>query len=272
LAGQAAAQDARPLSLPNLITPWGEPSTLGAAGNAGPAISLLDGVDPADDRSNREGRLRIGADGRLLDTSETFFIQSGSDAEACDFLVEEDVLDSGRASSLVHAFHEAEGQLLCATNSRPTNANFLWMRELAAISPPALATMVQVVGDGMARTARFYGLDAPLFPDLVKLTRLGKGMSVIPPKRWVSARVSGEENHRQGFTGQLFISDCHGGALYFTGLDMAVEPKLGRFVAAPTGSSHEHALLRVEEGILLVLSFAMRTSREHIGPYLRSIF
>jgi hypothetical protein len=97
-------------------------------------------------------------------------------------------------------------------------------------------------------------------------------MSVIPPKRWVSARVSGEENHRQGFTGQLFISDCHGGALYFTGLDMAVEPKLGRFVAAPTGSSHEHALLRVEEGILLVLSFAMRTSREHIGPYLRSIF
>jgi hypothetical protein len=53
---------------------------------------------------------------------------------------------------------------------------------------------------------------------------------------------------------------------------MAVEPKLGRFVAATSGSYHEQALLRVEEGALLVLSFAMRFSREQISPDLRQIF
>jgi hypothetical protein len=84
--------------------------------------------------------------------------------------------------------------------------------------------------------------------------------------------VISEEQHRGGFAGQVFVSDCQGGVLYFIGLDMAVEPKRGRFVAATNGPDHEQALLRVEEGALLVLSFAMRFSREQISLDLRQIF
>jgi hypothetical protein len=256
------------VSLPSLVTP----SAFGAVDDDRAVGSLLAGMDPADDRLTREGRLRIGADGRLLDASETFLIRSAADAVACDFLVEEGLLDGERASSLVQAFQETEEQLLRTNSGRPPNSSFLWMRELAASRPSALATVVDLVRDGAARTACFYGLDGPLYPDLIKLTKLGKGMSAMPPRRSASARVISEEQHRGGFAGQVFVSDCQGGVLYFTGLDMAVEPKLGRFVAATSGSYHEQALLRVEEGALLVLSFAMRFSREQISLHLRGIF
>lgn len=266
--GHAPIPDARPVSLPHLV----RPSSLGAVDDDRAVGSLLAGMDPAEDRLTREGRLRIGADGRLLDASETFLIRSAADADACDFLVEEGLLDGERASSLVQAFQETEEQLLRTNSGRPPTSSFLWMRELAASRPSALATVVDLVRDGAARTACFYGLDGPLYPDLIKLTKLGKGMSAMPPRRSASARVISEEQHRGGFAGQVFVSDCQGGVLYFTGLDMAVEPKLGRFVAATSGAYHEQALLRVEEGALLVLSFAMRFSREQISLHLRGIF
>jgi hypothetical protein len=208
----------------------------------------------------------------LLDASETFLIGSAADADPCDFLVEEGLLDSERASSLVQAFQEAEEQLLRTNSGRPPNSSFLWMHELAASRPSALATVVDLVRDGAARTARFYGLDRPLFPDLIKLTKLGKGRSAMPPRRSASARVISEKQDPGGFAGQVFVSDCQGGALYFIGLDIAVEPKRGRFVAATNGPYHEQALLRVEEGTLLVLSFAMRFSAEQISLDLRQIF
>jgi hypothetical protein len=219
---------------------------------------------------DREERLRIGSDGRLLDASETYMIRSVADADPCDFLVEEGLLDSGRAAALAQAFEEAEKQLIGSKN-KPAHGSFLWMRELASSRPNALPTVVDLVRAGMASTARFYRLEAPLFPDLVKLTKLGMGMAHVPPRK-SGTYLNAKGQQPAGFAGHIFISECQGGALYFPSLDMAIEPKLGRLVAAPNGSDHEQALLRVEEGALFVLSFAMRFRRERTSPDLRRIF
>ena len=210
--------------------------------------------------------------GSLLDASETYLIQSAADAEACDFLVEEELMVSERATSLARVFQEAGQKLLGSNGGHPAGRGFLWMRELAAIRADAIEPIVDLVREGMARTAGFYSVDSPLFPDLIKLTKLEKGMSAMPPRRSGPAHVSSPRGLLAGFAGEIFVSDCQGGALYFTGLDMAVEPRVGRFVAATGGAYHERALLRVEEGNLLVLSFAMRFSREEISPDLRQIF
>jgi len=237
------------------------------------AASPLDGIDVADDSLNREGRLRIGSDGRLLDASETYRIQSAADAEACNFLVAENLLDAEQASSLAETFRAVEGQILRANGSALPASSFLWMREISAKRPDAVDPLVALIKNGMARTAEFYGVKPPLFPDLIQLRRLGTGMSALPVRGAAPLHAYSEGAEAPGFTGHLFINDdCEGGALYFTGLDMAVEPKLGRFVAGTSGAYHERAVLRVDSGALLVLSFVMRLRREQISPDLLKIF
>ena len=236
------------------------------------AASPLDGIDVADDSLNRAGRLRIGSDGRLLDASETYRIQTAADADACNFLVAENLLDAEQASLLAEAFRDVEGQILRANGSELPAKSFLWMREISAKRPDAVDPLVPLIKNGMARTAEFYGLETPLFPDLIQLRKLGTGMSAMPVRRTAPPH-SYTETDAPGFAGHLFLNDDYvGGALYFTGLDMAVEPKLGRFVAATSGAYHEQALLRVDSGSLLVLSFVMQRRREQISPDLRKIF
>ncbi len=235
--------------------------------------SPLDGIDLADDSLNREGRLRIGSDGRLLDASETYRIQSTADAEACNFLVAESLLDTEQASSLTEVFRDVERQVLRSKGSALPDNGFLWMREISASRPDATDPIIELVKRGMAQTAEFYSLEATLFPDLIRLRKLGTGMSARPGRRAAPLRAYPEGTDLVGFAGHLFVNDdCEGGALYFTGLDMAVEPRLGRFVASTNCPYHEQALLRVDSGALLVLSFVMRLSREQISLDLRQIF
>ncbi len=223
------------------------------------AASLFRGIDPWDDALNRDGRLRLGSDGGLRDASETYRIETTADASDCDFLVADGVATADTASLLADAYEEVERCLLCAGGDAPAESSFLWLREIASRRPDAVDAILGLVEDGLARTSAFYELDAALRLDDVRLRRIGIGGAVMPPRRIAPRAAYPAAANTLGFSGHLVVgAKCEGGGLYFTGLDMEVAPRHGRFVAAPDAPYYERAILKVTSGALLVLSFAMR--------------
>jgi glycosyltransferase involved in cell wall biosynthesis len=222
--------------------------------------ALFRGVDPWDDTLNRDGRLRIGSDGALRDASETYRIDADADASDCDFLVADDLVATDTASLLADAYKDAERHLLCADNAAPAGSSFLWLREIEPTRPDAVGPILEIVEDALARISAFYELDATLHPEDVRLRRIGAGGALIPPRRVAPHTAYPDPGKPPGFSGQIVIgAECEGGGLYFTGLDMEVAPRRGRLVGTMDAPYHEHAILKVTSGELLLLSFAMRT-------------
>ncbi len=229
------------------------------------ADSLLEAIAPMGDGDSRQGALRIGPDGRLRDHFETYTVRSESDAADCDFLVVDGLLDAQQLSLLSSIFDEAEKNVLANGHDAIRGTSFLWLSELALTHPEVVGPIREIVARGVALTAEFYDLTAPLSPDLVRLEKVRRGMAIMP--RAQSMGIQADESDPFGFSGFLFVDAApRGGALYFTGLDMAVEPRSGRFVAATSSPHHERAVLTVEDGNLLALSFSMRFANVAAQP------
>ena len=221
--------------------------------------SLLDMLEPADSRESWLGRLRVGGDGRLLDGSGTYAIRSQSDAADCDFLVADDLVDARQLSSIERAFEDAERMIIADSQDGVDKNSFLWLSELALAHPETASLVRQVVERGIALTTEFYGLTVPIRPELIHLQKLRRGTAAGPNPRTSSVLADADNPDPFSFSGFFFVDgSCRGGDLYFTGLDIAVEPKAGRFVAATSGPHHERAMLQIEEGAILALSFSMR--------------
>ncbi len=238
--------------------PISGPETNNPNGGLWGADSILDTVSPIDGSETWLGGLRIGPDGRLRDRSATYEIHTQSDAADCDFLVADDALDPALMHLLASIFDEAERRVANGLDTTRGNS-YLWLGELALIYPEAADRIRAVVARAIALTAGFYDLRAPLRPDLVRLEKLRQGTSIMPRSKMSSMLANGSNGNSFDFRGLGFIDTARdGGALYFASLDMLVEPKPGRLVAATSGPHHDQAVLRVEDGTLLALTFSMR--------------
>ena len=239
-------------------------STPNSAAN-GHGDSALAAIEGTWSEENELGRQGIGSDGRLLRPSTSYVIQAVEDAEGCDFLVADSVADVRQCRSVENTFREIEQQMARRAERSPAGNSFLRFEEVLAARPDAAALVVDAVRRATELTARFYGLTVPVYPTQVKIAQVGAGTFIMPRRPILVPRGVGSDAPQQDFAGLLCLSDdVEGGETYFTTIDIAVKPELGRYIGCTASPYHERAVLRVNSGTLLTLSFIMRSEcRRH---------
>jgi hypothetical protein len=219
--------------------------------------SLLNQIEGAQTPRNKAGRNRIDRDGRLADRRQTYVVRSQQDAAACDFLVVDDLLTVEECAILCRTFAELEDRTFKSADIDPYwNDRFIWHADIAAARPEAGAIMSRALGQAIARLRGFYGLTAPIYPDLLQIVRWRAGMSMRPHADNVNPDGSPHKMAYRDLSGIIYLNDDYeGGELYFTALDIAVKPRRGMLVGLTAGFHHEHGVLRVESGLRLTMPF-----------------
>lgn len=234
------------------------------------AESPLAEIDPAQSADNEAGRQRLAEDGTLADWSTTYLVGSAADAEGCDFLVVEGLLDDAQCAALTAAFSELESFIFKSDTIDPYwNNRFLWHRDILRERPEAGAIMRAAQQRGIRLLSDFYGLTAPIYSDILQIVRWQAGMSMPPHADNANPDGSSHRMAYRDFAGIIYLNDDYeGGELYFTALDIAVRPKRGMFVAMTGGFHHEHAVLKVTNGTRLTMPSFMTFDRTRADPAL----
>jgi hypothetical protein len=243
--------------LPAAPNPAVQPAAAGAVGRSDPRWhdnSILNRIEKSQSQRNVAGRQRIDQAGHLRDKTRTRIIRSQADAADCDFVVL-DLLSEEQCELLSRAFWELENRVFKSDAIDPYwNDRFLWYADIARERPAAARLMLEAQRRALQYVSEFYGLKAPIYPDLLQIVRWNTGMSMRPHAD--NANPDGSEHgmaHRE-FAGVCYLNDDYdGGELYFTALDIVVKPRRGVFVAMTAGFHHEHAVLRVDSGTRLTM-------------------
>jgi len=218
------------------------------------------------------GRLRLEANGDLVEGAEPYVVREAEDAEGCDFHVADDGLEGGECDDMTAAFRDIVRWLGRGGEPAFRTGGFLHFEEILAASP-CVAARIAVAARRLAEgTARFYDCREPLFPASIVVTQSKDG-GFAPPRRPIALprRATGED--RPPFSGLLHLNDdMDGGESYFTALDILVQPRRGRFVGTTNSPYHERAALRVRSGAALTLAFAMSRSPEVMSRALRRLY
>ncbi len=206
---------------------------------------------------------RISGDGRLIDASGTFVVQSSEDAEACDFFVADDLLSGSHCAALERAFHKLKRR---TSNGIYTAANrFFRLSELAAIEPSVDEIVAAAMERAIALTKHFFEVEFPIYPTQLRVIEVPEGRCVTPPVAALG-RGAADGPVLFEFAGAIQLNtDFEGGEIYFPALDISVEPKRARLLATTVDQQHQRAVLRVESGSQLILTFNLASRPEAKG-------
>jgi hypothetical protein len=227
-------------------------------------------IVPGQSAENEAGRARLLPDGELGDRSETYVVRSAPDAEGCDFLVVEDLLDADQCATIAKTFRELEGLLFKSDKIDPYwNNRFLWHKDIARERPETGAIMKAAQQRGLGLLQDFYRLKAPVYSDILQIVRWQPGMFMRPHADNANPDGSPHGMPYRDFAAIAYVNDDYeGGELYFTALNIVVKPKRGMFVAFTGGFHHEHAVLRVKSGTRLTMPSFMTFDRTRADPTL----
>lgn len=206
----------------------------------------------SDEQTGRNplGRARIDADGRLRPSMRTRRIASASQAQGCDFVCAESVMDPDDCAHVIAAFEALQHRVVDVDPvDRYWSGRYLWAADMLDTHADAVHAMREASDRARELVERFHALHAPLYNDIFQLVRWPVGMSMRPHADRANADGSPHGMPYRAFAGILYLNDDYeGGELYFTALDLAIKPKRGMFVGFSGGFRHEHAVTRIESG------------------------
>lgn len=238
----------RPLKLPRPVA--ADPSAPERRDPRWEDDSVLNEIEPGQSARNYMGRVRIGKDGRLSDSSQTHRVSSAGDAEGCDFLYVENFFSPAECDTLKHAFENLQDRIFNSDRIDPYwNGRFVWLSDIVSAYPEAGQIMIARQRESVRRVAEFYRLKVPIYSDLLQIVQWKPGTAMPPHAD--NANPDGSPNGMpyRNFSGVAYLNDDYeGGELYFTALDIGVKPRRGSFLAFTAGFHHEHAVLRIISG------------------------
>ncbi len=211
--------------------------------------------------ANEPAGARISTDGRLLDASGTFIVESSEDAEACDFLVADDLLSSSHCAALERAFQELKRRT--ANGSDATANRFFRPSELAVIEPAVDEIVAAAMERAIVLTTHFFDAQFPVYPTQLRIIEVPEGRCVLPPLASLGQGDAEDVPVLFAFAGGIQLNGSfEGGETYFPALDIAIHPKRARLLAATIDSQHQRAVLRVTSGSQLMLTFHLTSKPE----------
>jgi len=227
--------------------------------------SRLNSIPRGQTRLNELGRARITKDGQLRNGTERQYSAPLVDRHC---LVLESFLDATICDSLCAAFRDSSTRIV---NRIPGfwDGRFIWYSDMAEAYAELAGQMRCAQRSAAALIADFYGLQAPIYPDLLQIMSWPVGIHM--PAHADNANPNGSPHamaHRD-FSGIVYLNDDYrGGEFYFTALDTVIKPKRGMLVAFTAGFYHEHAVLRVEGSQRLTMPFFFTFDRARADPSL----
>ena len=147
------------------------------------------------------------------------------------------------------------------------NGRFIWFSDLAKVRPVVGETMLGALREAVDLVHEFYQLDAPVYPDMLQITKWDTQMFMPPHADNAHLDGSTHKMAHRDFAGIIYLNDSfEGGELYFTALDIAIKPKRGRFVGFTAGFHHEHSVVRIKSGTRLTMPFFLTFDRSKAAP------
>lgn len=188
-------------------------------------------------------------EGRFTPSPRTRTVRCAADAADLDFLVVDHALSSAECAALRGLYDRHPD--LYEQGHKDTNWNnrLLGLHGLHQVDPAGAELMRRSGLDALRKIAAFYRVKAPLYADVVHLTRWSEGRHM--PIHADNANRDGSTHsmpHR-AYSGLFYLSDeFEGGGLYLPHQDVLIQPHAGMFVSLPGGLTHEHGVVRVKRG------------------------
>jgi O-antigen biosynthesis protein len=280
LDGAGASPDVRGLELTSLLERRDEhrvrqihsgPDAVGVSAPSGQAasesadLSTPGGAAPDAEEGTEIGRQNVGLDGRLNSQARTYVVETAADAEGSDVLVADGFIDRDHCLEIGDAFQAMERRAGIAGD-----AAFFRFEEI--LETRAVTPLLEAVERAATLTSSFYDAGTPLYPSLIKVERNGAGAFAMPRRQFPMPATIGASVPGNDFAGMFYLNDVEGGEAYFTALDLAVKPASGRYIGSNTGPYHERAMLRIESGSLLTVSFRLTPSAEAMSAAVRRLW
>ena len=217
-------------------------------------------------------RARLDAEGRLAHGPETRTVSTRADTEALglDFLVADGLVSEDKCDLLVRTFEELQELVFGASH----DASFwdkrgLWYADVVKHRPEAAKIMFAALGRCLIEMKRFWKLNVPIYADGLHMMSWKAGLFMPPhaDNAYPDGKVH-ELAHRD-LSGVLYLNDSFGGGnLYLPAQDVVVKPRTGTLVSMTGGFHHEHAVLRVENGLRVTIPFFASLAKDRADPAL----
>jgi 2OG-Fe(II) oxygenase superfamily len=176
----------------------------------------------------------------------TRIIRCAEDAAGLDFLVVDDLLDAEGCDRLVTDYVVMAYARDQAARDPNWRNRVLFYRELWKGDPRGAYLARYALYEAIDRVAAFYGLSAPLYPDVLSLVGWPVGIGIWPPH----ADDERAEFAHRAFSAVLYLNEgFEGGDLYLPRQDILIRPMRGMFVSLPGGMSHQHGVIPVNQGL-----------------------
>lgn len=219
--------------------------------------SPLNGIAANQNDYNKAGRQRIDCEGHLLNKRDVLAVRSAKDLIPRDFVIAPEFLPPDRCEVLCQSFRELPDKIFRSMKiDAYWSDRFIWFADIAQARPLAARIMVDALHQDRKLVSEFYKLRAPIYPDLLQIVRWQAGMFMPPHAD--NANPDGSQHmmtHRE-FSGIVYLNDDYeGGQLYFTALNIVLQPARGMLAAFSGGFHHEHAVLRIDSGTRLTMPF-----------------
>jgi hypothetical protein len=225
----------------------------------------LDKLNHQQTQLNEFGRARITGEGRLRDWTAVRDARTRDDGS---FLVVENFLADAICGSLCEVFRDLSARIV---NRVPGfwDSRFIWYSDVRMHHPEVAGHMREAQRSATALIADFYGLTAPIYPDLLQIMSWPVGIHMMPHADNAYPDGSPHPVAHRDFSGIIYLNDGYqGGEFYFTALNTVIKPNKGMLVAFTAGFYHEHAVLQVEGGQRLTMPFFLTFDKDRADPSL----
>jgi hypothetical protein len=207
-------------------------------------------ADRAEPGEASEEPIRLGS----FNGADAYWITSASDAEACDFLVYEDLLVPGQSEDLYRALLPLWERPRLDPEHVHSGIQAITLGEVLADRPKAGRLLHDTLQRSLQLTREFYRLRRTLQPAATRIVRRDAGA--------LSFAENGEDRPldpaRLSFEGVIYLNNGYrAGARLFPALSIGVQPRAGMLVATTRSLSHRSVVQKVTSGSQLTLEFTM---------------
>lgn len=215
------------------------------------ANSPLNTFSQEQTEANVEGRKHI-VDGILTKPAARTITDFNPAKDKFDFMIVDNQVTPEECAILRKAIEDnlEDLQKIREANNDYWKGRVLYMPDIRRTSEKAGDTLAEVLHRSVESLEKFYNLKQRIWCDAAHLVFWPTGIHM--PAHADNANPDGSPH---GMTWRDFASICYlnddyeGGHVYFTAHDMAIKPRMGRNVAFTGGFYHEHAVLKVTEGM-----------------------
>jgi hypothetical protein len=210
---------------------------------------LADRAEPGEE--SEEG---VSFGSRPLNVMDAYWITSALDAEACDFLVREDLLAPGQSEDLYRVLFPLWERPRVEPEDLRSGTQAITLVEVLADRPKAGRLLNDTMQRSLQLTREFYRLRRSLQPAAARIVRRNAGALSFPEIGEDASR----EPSRLSFEGVVYLNNGYGaGARLFPALSIGVKPRAGMLVATTRSLHHRSVVQKVASGSQLTLEFTM---------------